>query len=43
MVIEWRERQHEVDDNDAFQDPNTVRALHEYDLLNCFHIPTMKM
>lgn len=42
MVIEWREREHEVDDNDALYDPYTVRALRECGLLKYLCIPTMR-
>ena len=41
MVIEWRERENEVDDNNSLQDPDIVRALHECGLLKYLCIPTI--
>ena len=42
MVTEWREHQHEVDDNNALQDPDTVCALCDCGLLKYFQIPTKR-
>jgi hypothetical protein len=42
MVIEWREREHEVDENDTLQDPDIVRELNECGLLKHLRIPTMR-
>lgn len=43
MVIEWRECEHEVDDNDALQDPDTVSSLCQCGLLKYYQITTMRM
>ena len=41
MVI-WKEREHEVLDNQAANDPTTIEALWNCGLLNYFWIPGMK-
>ena len=41
MVI-WKEREHELDDNQATNDPMTVRDLRECGLLKYFRVPGMR-
>ena len=41
MVI-WKEREHEVPDNQAANDPTTIEALRNYGILKYFRIPGMK-
>ena len=41
MVI-WKEREHEVLDNQAANDPATIDALRNCELLKYFRIPGMK-
>ena len=41
MVI-WKEREHEVPDTQAVNDPATIEALRNCELLKCFRIPRMK-
>ena len=41
MVI-WKEREHELPDNRAANDPATVKALRNCGLLKYFWIPRMK-
>ena len=41
MVI-WKEREHKVPDTQAANDPATIEALQNYELLNYFWIPGMK-
>ena len=41
MVI-WKEREHELDDAQATNDPNSARALRECRLLKFFQIPRMR-
>ena len=42
MVIEWKEREHQLDDQMVLQDPNTVLALRECGLYKYFQIPNMR-
>ena len=41
MVI-WKEREHEVPDNQASNDPATIEALQNCGILKYFRIPRMK-
>ena len=36
MAIEWREHEHEANENDALQDLDIIHALHECGLLKYF-------
>ena len=43
MVIEWREHNHEVDENDYLQNLDTIHAFQQCGLLKYFTIPTMRI
>jgi hypothetical protein len=42
MVLEWREREHEEDNEMAENHPPTIVALRDCGLLKYFHILSMK-
>jgi hypothetical protein len=42
MVLEWREREHEEDNNAAENHPQTIAALRNCGLLKYFRIPGMR-
>jgi len=42
MVVEWREREHEDDDDGILNDPGEVNALLQWWLLKFFKVPYMK-
>ena len=41
MVI-WKEREHEVPDNKAANDPTTIEALWNYEIIKYFRVLSMK-
>ena len=42
MVVEWKEREHEAEDDAILLDPNVINALRNCGLLKFFKIPNMK-
>lgn len=42
MVVEWKERGHEVEYHEAAQEPNCIDALRACGLLNLFRIPGIR-
>jgi hypothetical protein len=42
MVLEWREREHEDENNAAENNPTTIAALRNCGLLKYFRIPGMR-
>jgi len=42
MVVEWREHEHEVEDDAILLDPNVIIALRNCGFLKFFEVPNMK-
>lgn len=42
LVIEWHEREHEVEDDATLKDANAVNALRNCRILKFFKIPNMR-
>lgn len=43
MVVEWREREHEAEDNEALNDPKIVNVLRQCGLLKYFQTSSMRL